>query len=152
MKPYPRIRKTIKWVGVVVMVLLIVAWLGSGRWWIAIGNSTGGVLTLESGRLNVLIRAEISSYTSTPGLSLTAHDYRLSWTFESRHQGDFFYCIPLWSFVLVAGIMTWGLWWYDALASRCDRLSQIRCPTCNYDRKGISLNAPCPECGYSIIE
>src|SRR5258708_976615 len=35
MKPHPRIRKTVKWGGAAVTVLLVVLWIGSG--WCAIG-------------------------------------------------------------------------------------------------------------------
>ena len=35
MKPHPRIRKTIKWGGAAVTVLLVVVWVGSG--WLSVG-------------------------------------------------------------------------------------------------------------------
>ena len=46
MKPHPKIRKTIKWGGAVVTVLLVVVWIGSG-WW-------GAEYTTRQGKLRAM--------------------------------------------------------------------------------------------------
>jgi hypothetical protein len=38
MRPHPRIRKTIKWGGAAVTVLLVVVWIGSGWWYVEYCN------------------------------------------------------------------------------------------------------------------
>src|SRR5437773_2597147 len=36
MKPHPRIRRTMKWTGAVVTVLLVIVWVGSGWWGVSV--------------------------------------------------------------------------------------------------------------------
>jgi hypothetical protein len=50
------------------------------------------------------------------------------------------------------GILSGGgwalMWWWPELRDR--RLRRMnRCLQCEYDRRGLATNAPCPECGHT---
>lgn len=52
-KPHPRIRKTMKWAGAGVCVVLVVAWIGSGWWSISWVDPGGHIGTLDEGRMTM---------------------------------------------------------------------------------------------------
>jgi len=150
MKPHPRlpnIRKTVKWGGAAVTVLLVVVWIGSGWWFVSLSNSTGGCLALEHGRLNVVIPNADSNLSTNPGLYASRCQFRMWWSFEASHPGYAFYCVPLWGIAGIVACATWVVWWFDALALRRDRIAANQCPKCEYDRTDLAAGAICPECG-----
>ncbi|MFM9957625.1 MAG: hypothetical protein ACKVZJ_06095 [Phycisphaerales bacterium] len=51
--------------------------------------------------------------------------------------------------VMYQSVLAVGLIWlaFRSWYTRPDHL----CPTCNYDRRGLKHNAPCPECGASAL-
>ncbi len=137
MKPHPRIRKTIKWGGAVVTVLLVVVWIGSG--WLMCGwagKSQAGE------HLQVLViwgRIEISHWPS-PSVPKWSRAVLESHPKLGFFQWSFGYStmdidIPLWAVaapVLLPTALTWRL---DTLARRRARVGF--CPKCGYDRTGL---------------
>ena len=52
--------------------------------------------------------------------------------------------IPMWPLAAATGIGALLLWWSER-PERRRRLGQ--CAACGYDRRGLAVAAPCPECG-----
>src|SRR5437762_2158764 len=106
MKPYPRIRKTVKWGGAAVTVLLLVVWIGSAWWMAALVTSSGFVLDLSQGEwtfgrvvppggVDPLLGGFNLEPTGIPLESLWASfRWWVSWT--STGQGDWSSSIPGW--------------------------------------------------------
>ncbi len=164
MKPHPRIRKTIKWGGAVVTVLLVVVWIGSG-WW----EVWTPVAFVRAGELGLIKRA----YTLPPvgttlprtipptplptasvAWRLKLTPFALNWTprplLQSVTTGYSRVLIQaelvtLWPFALVGVVCVLTSLVLDLLLSR--RHGFGRCPKCNYDRTGLAAGAVCPECG-----
>ena len=157
MKPYPKIRKTIKWSGAAVTLLLVMAWIGNawGRWYLGY-SASGWDATLSGGRIS------LSTYDHpTPG---TPYSYlRIKgwmagrWTiyhgpdwrclFERTPQGTDV-SVPLWIPVALALATAVTAWGFDGLARRRRRAARLNlCPKCNYNRAGIGGGMSCPECG-----
>ncbi len=152
MKPHPRIRKTIKWGGAVVTVLLVVVWIGSGWWSAAAATDAGHSVTLTQGTWLVgkITSANPSAHGGfllerwSPPLGPRSAYFRWWFNWTSWKQN---WClgIPGWiptAFALLATAIAWRL---DTIARRRERL--YLCPKCNYDRTGITSDMKCPECG-----
>jgi ssDNA-binding Zn-finger/Zn-ribbon topoisomerase 1 len=143
MRPHPKIRKTIKWGGVAVTVLLVVVWIGSG--WCEVGfHSTAWWIMLQHGSLYL-------ERDPTQGWNTAWYAYRDvgPWDASARSWAslrDHWQClIGLWIPSLCAALVTAIAWRLDTLARRRERINH--CPKCNYDRAGIAAGAVCPECG-----
>jgi hypothetical protein len=150
MKPQPRIRKTIKWGGAVVTVLLAVVWIGSGWGYACEGVSpvvfvdrgavivTGTPETMNGGAL-------VSRGRRWP--SWGAHRFGLYWRISNdSSRWVQTVIVPLWPFVAGIAVASLAAWFFDAGAGRA-RARLNLCPKCNYDRAGITADAKCPECG-----
>jgi hypothetical protein len=147
MKPHPRIRKTIKWGGAVVTVLLVVVWIGSG--WGRLGTPVPARYRVDiwDGRL---------SFTHTDGSSMAVSfkwytqigRWRIIWSPDVQlGSSRWFVAVPLWPLFLCSSALSATLGLQDALARRRARGGVNLCPKCNYDRAGIAADAKCPECG-----
>jgi hypothetical protein len=145
MKPHPRIRKTIKWGGAAVTVLLVVAWIGS-RWRLFGWAGGGRGWMVCSGRLCLTKNPDIVVYAPNGAFFQTCDStWPFDWWFSGRiDDPGFEIWIPLWAPGMFILILTAVAWRWDALARRA-RLNL--CPKCNYDRAGIAADAKCPECG-----
>ena len=77
MKPHPRIRKTIKWGGAVVTVLLVVAWIGSGWGEIEWESNSGQWIGLGAGRLLIGGTLGLASSPFGPGWKSSAIHFTL---------------------------------------------------------------------------
>lgn len=149
MNLHPRMRKTIKWSGAAVTVLLVMVWLGSAIWYVGyegVGRSIrlmpGGVVWVSA---NYAPTVPMSDYWESHAQLLGERwkwwiDYgsavRFSWLF-----------VPLWlpaMTTLMAAAFAWRL---DTLARRRARMNL--CPKCGYDRSGLARDAKCPECDSS---
>jgi hypothetical protein len=153
MKPHPRIRKTIKWGGAAVTVLLVVVWIGSG-WWGVIWSHGRVSVGLEMGRANFY-------YFPNGGLFLDGYQrthfaqaasnwrYLLGRPFPdwggSSAPPQRWLSVPLSWFVLASVLSTTITMRLDAKARRRER--PHLCPNCHYDRAGLAADAKCPECG-----
>ncbi len=131
MKPHPRppiIRKTIKWGGAVVTVLLVVVWIGSG-WWspqCKAASGYGGKVT--KGMLGIAKGEPIATgwFRIVP---TTVKRYRFHWWIDyvpasevPNSPGSIVY-IPLWLLVAPLSAMTVIAWRADSRASvaECER-------------------------------
>jgi hypothetical protein len=153
MRPHPRIRKTIKWGGAAVTVLLVVVWIGSG--WVFVTHSGGEDPFVE------IRGGEFSFSQPGPGpvvsrttCGLNAH--RVCQTWLPRWNGGssgglanwhLELNIPLWLPVVAFAIPTAAAWVYESRYRRRAKLNL--CPHCGYDRTGLAggAGAVCPECG-----
>jgi ssDNA-binding Zn-finger/Zn-ribbon topoisomerase 1 len=161
MKPRPCphiIRRTIKWGGAAVTVLLVVVWIGSTLMWVEVERRAGrwslGADCTE-GRLVLTLRWWRPLDTPAWSYGATRAETPTRWSFDytgfdsigsSLRQRRVF--IPGWVFVLSSGGLTIAAWHSDARAVRRARVfGRNACPKCNYDRTGLVKDAVCPECG-----
>ena len=147
MKPHPRIRKTIKWGGAALTVLLVVVWVGSG--WNSTGwiSPTGHAIYAEEGVVGVGYSPWFYGKLMNAGWYRIPHRFRLVWwwTPVPTTSGDWFIGLATWPLVAVSLATT-------ALAFRLDSLARRRaymnlCKNCHYNRTGLASDAVCPECG-----
>src|SRR5438105_2226695 len=108
MKPRPVIRKTVKWGGAAVTVVLVVVWIGSGWWTMQWGTGRSLSLMFRSGQLCVALPHQ-SSRAFDPGFHWTAAPRRsFHWGFGVEDNPWWWALdVPLWaptgvSMVLVA--------------------------------------------------
>lgn len=150
MKPHPRIRKTIKWGGAAVTVLLAAVWIGS-QWWNInwYDPSREFDVHLMAGTVGWSYREMWSLYGRvTPGWTLERFDLSLEWGVHYRiENGRLSFRVPLWPLVFAGCVATIAAWRLDMLARRHARLKF--CAKCGYDLAGIAMDAKCPECGTS---
>jgi hypothetical protein len=143
MKPHPRIRKTIKWTGAAVSVLLMVAWIGSG--WIAASLKHTFTVSIAAGVLTVYpYGVEFSHGDNREGFQW-AFDRQPNFIWSLCRGDRYCWMISLWIPSSCALLVTLTAWRLDTLARRRARLNL--CPKCNYDRTGLAAGAVCPECG-----
>ncbi|MFN0010903.1 MAG: hypothetical protein ACKVS8_04580 [Phycisphaerales bacterium] len=155
MKPHPRIRKAVKWGGLVATLLLTVAWIGSGWQHLSwhsqfdhpmtyVGHQV--IVSLDGGQMAVYERLSPSGAVSYLGGHWARFTGPFNWWFgtvyTSRRYG---LAIPIWLLVLPVLIPTALAWRLDHVARRRARIGA--CPTCGYDRRGIAATVACPECG-----
>jgi hypothetical protein len=153
MRPHPRIRKTIKWGGAAVTLLLVVVWIGSGWWTVlwAPSNSISagagqGCVSFAVGKMMSLTP---TGPVSPPDFQCWHHpsmSFAWRWTPEWFEFGEMReITVPIWALIVIACATSAYAWRVDAVARRQARLNL--CPKCNYDRAGIAAGAACPECG-----
>jgi hypothetical protein len=147
-KPHPRIRKTVKWVGAAVTVLLVGAWLSSAKWYSAVTYAhdrgvilhTGWMLVERTGPFAIDPVFECGPYSDN------SYEWASLWQWppvEWDRNGAT--SIALWLPAAVTTLITAAAWRLDAIARRRDRVGC--CHSCNYDRAGLAAGAVCPECG-----
>jgi hypothetical protein len=156
-KAHPRIRKTVKWGGTAVFQLLFFigvtsVWIEMSyatifpgtiqtRSWVYVGSGLLIVGQNDAPNSGLMMETDISSVT---------HDWRprLRWSFGWNHRASGFTCltVPIWSLLIAVAIPTTMAWRLESLAHRCARVDL--CLNCNYDRRGLLAESPCPECGF----
>ena len=157
MKPHPRIRKTIKWGGAAVTVLLVVVWIASG-WWSPTWRSNGGSYigaNAGSARFYLVAPWHTIEFGGRRGWHLAEQgtDFYY-WIWRARHD-DFrhsvYFQFPLWVPIVLVGAICSLVWRLDTLARRRALLNL--CRRCNYDRTGLpgGSGAKCPECGAAAV-
>jgi hypothetical protein len=148
MKPHPRIRKTIKWGGAAMTVLLVVVWIGSGwayaMWqigWFTRVDVRGGVIAVRHAKLP---GTRVVGPGWRWGVAKTDLQYTADW--DGYFGGRVWRVdLPLWALATAAAVVSVLAWHLDTLARR--RTLPNLCPKCNYDRAGLAEGAACPECG-----
>jgi hypothetical protein len=148
MKPHPRIRKTIKWGGAAVTVLLVVVWIGSGAGRAVLSSGTlHAGLTLVNGRIGVW-SVSATGTMPTPPTGFEGHRFRRpEWALEAQWAPSPLVIVPLWLPIALLAAPTAAAWCLDTLARRRARIHL--CRKCGYDRAGIAASAVCPECGMA---
>ena len=146
MKLYPRIRKTIKWGGAAVTVLLMVVWIGSG-WCRAMWASPHDFqASLWGGRLEMSIGRMSQFPISQHFFKFEVEPSTLQWVPHWVKWPTWrLVIVPLWIFPSVTLLVTAAAWRLDIRAHRRAKLNL--CAKCGYDRTGIARDAKCPECG-----
>lgn len=148
MNPHPRIRKTVKWGGLAVTVLLVGVWVGTG-WVSATWLSREGTgFSFYTGRLGLGFGVWRDNPTGERHLRLACDAWMMQWSFETDTRGSgWVLAIPLWAPACLALMATAVAWRVDARARR--REQPHLCSKCGYDRTGLAVGSPCPECGSS---
>lgn len=147
MKPYPRIRKTIKWGGLSASVLLVIVCVASFWLWISLNSPHSRAAILTGG---VLI---VSRYHHPPfalghawNVVVEPTAFHVLWDFQFLNTGPYWLIrVPVWLLIAVCAVPTSIAWHLDSCAAR--RVSIGTCPACRYNRTGLPLGAVCPECG-----
>jgi hypothetical protein len=147
MQPHPRIRKTIKWGGAAVTVLLVVVWIASG--WAAVGwyGESGFGVRIGEGGLQVGRYPTVWPGGASLPQGLT-WDRSESAAFSPGFMSDGISAhafVPLWIMFAIVLAPTVFAWRLDARARPRARLNL--CQKCAYDRAGLASPAKCPECG-----
>ncbi len=67
---------------------------------------------------------------------------------NSRRWGFTQYSVPLWAPLLaMVGATTFVGWKTARMLRRRGQTQRGQCSNCGYDRRGLAIDAPCPECG-----
>ncbi len=160
MRPHPRIRKTVKWGGAVVCVLLLGLWVVSGWYEMSPCSWNGCEPLLRWGCCEFWkFPDQAPSFRGVriarmlPFLGGDCLPFEVHWDFRrwnapaSKLNGSGWAClvVPLWAPLLLAIIVTSLAWLLDTLARRRAKLGA--CPKCSYSRTGLAVGGVCPECG-----
>ncbi len=153
MKPHPRIRKTIKWGGAAVTVLLVVVWVGSGWWEGGYSGSRVQRLIIGRGQIGLILTSvPLPPHHGWGCQRVTDREGDVfSWWWASESDPDYTMVrLPIWLAILAIGGASTVAWRLDTLARRRERVGF--CPKCGYDRTGLvgvggAAGAVCPECG-----
>jgi hypothetical protein len=143
--PTPRIRKTVKWSGVLTCALAAL-WVGSwfgyvqrnfaDGWWAAIAS---GYVIVEKMDAQSVLPGEIGWRYGTGRMGIV-------WLPSAAlFKGRSWILMPVWVPLILVLALTIAAWRRDHRAVTRARLNH--CPTCNYDRRGLPVTSPCPECG-----
>ena len=144
MRPHPRIRKTIKWGGLALCLLLAGVWVRSEfatELWVA----SKWAALWHCGKVGVMPGSEVNRFRGYLRIWDDGPNFRSWWcTFTQRPEG-WWVTIPLWMPLAPTLLATAAAWRLDALARRRARAGV--CAKCGYDRAGLAASAVCPECG-----
>ncbi len=141
-----RWRTAVLWVGCALCVLIVVAFVASGWWLLAVQVPTRGPGAAVNGGM-------FSVYRGT--------QWGGSWHAEPRHQkqmsatpdwrwwngwdvGDRFVVVPLYTMFLAAALPTLLVWRF------VPKFPCGHCRRCGYNLKGLT-EARCPECGTEFV-
>ncbi len=143
------IRKSVKWGGAALAVVLAVVWIGSGWWGLSLPN-------FGPHHFSVFKCAAVWM-TDPMGISRNVE----SFSFYSIQGGCFWWVryytiaststlyIPLWIPTLLTLIVTGFAWRPELIARR--RAMFGKCVKCGYARNGLAPGAVCPECGAAAV-
>lgn len=159
MKPHPRIRRSIKWAGAGVGVVIAGAFVASLRW--GVDASYWGA-RLDRDRIRgVVVDRGVVTYLSIPptpdgdpipGFSCSTRRSRdqISWLpFWVLDSSATFVEVPLWLPLALVVIPTALLFYLDRTSARRRRAGL--CPGCGYDLTGLPGEAVCPECNTARV-
>jgi hypothetical protein len=145
-KPHPRIRKTLKRAGVAVTVALFAIWVVSAWYCIGWGSPEGSFAQVAGGCCYIGHFERNARLLAPLGWQRGRWNIPFEWWCWSWRSGkDWVVIVPLWVPAIGALVLTAVPWRLDALARRRARAGL--CPKCRYDLRGLSVGAPCPECG-----
>jgi hypothetical protein len=157
-QPKRRLRTVVKWAGVVVCAAI------AAGFQVSRGCSPGVTVVRYDG-----VSRQTSTLMVAAGCLRFRHDTRSGWTDPNPPPAEVYWgvldlihpvrwtpgwlveksgfgiMIPLWLFLLPSAIATALLWRRDHILTGRARAGQ--CARCAYDRRGLSQDAACPECG-----
>jgi len=139
-------RKTVKWGGAGLTVLLVVVWIGSG--WYGAQWLMGGVygVTLIVGQAICFKNDGSPEDLGIKAASFPQNRFDLQSSFDWENPVDGFVVqFPLWLPALLSLLATAAAWRADAKYLRRARMGL--CAGCGYDRAGLAAMSVCPECG-----
>ncbi len=142
-----RIRRIAKWSGVVVCVVLVVAWVISGRWGVSYVVATSPVwhdLRVAYGRADVISTNEAWMPTPDEPRLRYWRNYSWSWAWlpEVNNPAGSITC-PLWVPFIIVLVPTAYLFYRDR------RHPRGHCQKCGYDLQG-NVSGVCSECGTEV--
>lgn len=141
---HPRLRALAKWLATALTVLLIAAWLVSGKWGVAYHGFRFDAISLWRGRLWLYPPERASRLGAFELRSGPTYGLDL-WMSNFKRYGQPVRAVPLWWLATPALVTTIALWRHDLIARR--RAAMFHCPKCGYDLAGLLHDAKCPECG-----
>ncbi len=166
-----RKRRMLKWAGLVLSLLIAVAWAVSLRWYLRYFKAIEGAarFTVTPGAQYgiAIVRSDTGEFVQNHMVTLfrghlgcgtsVCPPHKLGWhatrvRLASPWWRPLYYhsalgtevLIPLWIPFLVVGIPTGFLWWHDRL-----RIPLGHCQNCGYNLTG-NVSGVCPECGESV--
>ena len=157
MRSYPKLRKTTKWGGAAMTLVLVVVWSASLQWTVAWTYSDRGELRCRGGLVVLEHVADeyagarfgtrglrIKPWRSRPEWQVRFEHYKTNWNPRGHLVPDtFFIDLPLWLPALLTLAVTIPAWRLDALARRRSGL----CNKCGSSLVGLPAGSTCPECG-----
>jgi hypothetical protein len=144
--------RILKWPGLVISLLIAVAWVASVpyQWTYTTRENSGNWTNVHSVWIGEGCLFSIHHFLETPdkyaGLGVV---YNLAWPRWGIHiwrfqSGDWHLQLPLWTPFLLVAIPTALLWWRDR---RC--IPPGHCRECGYNLTG-NVSGVCPECGMRV--
>ena len=143
-----RLRRWMKWVGLVGCAVIVVAWVVNIRW--TIGYSVGKLdFRLGAGRIGYDFGVRPIPIRRSPGLDIRpfgggywrrCHYWVM---FHSLRQWGYSVRLPLWMPLVALAIPTAILWYRDR------QPKPGHCQQCGYDLTG-NESGVCPECGTEV--
>lgn len=150
-RKHPRIRKAVKWGGLVLglaalSVWVVSAWL-SVRWTGDLSGSNQVFVTAGQGILGLGYGAPPKLWHTYFGWeSWKVEDPFLWWYWDYMSLPHFgLVRLPIWVLALPMFLVSTAAWGLDRRA--CILAANEFCVRCGYDRAGIAALKPCPECG-----
>ncbi|HEX2839473.1 MAG TPA: hypothetical protein VHN77_15255 [Phycisphaerales bacterium] len=146
MRPHPRIRKAVKWGGLVLAVLLATAWTATLWKDVYRYDRHGSKVLLTKGCVQVTVRHDVTTPLPRSNWNTLPPQRPLAWlpAWNSKTTHDL-WLVPLWFPFLLVAVPTALVWRSDIITAR--RVKMYACPTCSYPRAGLAPSSPCPECG-----
>ncbi len=154
MKPRSTLRRALKWIGTLLCVFVLAAFVASLRWDVAVANDRmnlivwswgGGVLLLEGA---IERKTSLDRWATVELLSPLQSERRFAlalrpgWGQGWLHRRDRYVFVPYWIPFALFAIPTAWLWWRD----RHRRIPPGHCQKCGYNLTG-NVSGRCPECG-----
>jgi len=145
-----RVRKTVKWGGAVLTVLLLVVWIGSG--WIRVARVAplSHAEIVDTGCFKFIFMRGSGLKDQTYWSCRGGRAVEFNWAFQRTKDGYLReLVIPLWCPTLLSLLATAAAWRADSKYLRRVRVGL--CAGCGYDRAGLAAGAVCPECGVAAV-
>ena len=142
-----RIRRVAKWTGVAVCGVLVMAWIGTGRWLLCYNyvrrDGTGVSVQLGHGAV-ALVRTDASGHFPLGVVRFRDRYWHTLWLPDRRSVGRSIHLVcPMWMLLLPVTIPTAYLFYRDR------RPPRGHCQGCGYNLTG-NVTGVCPECGCAV--
>ena len=145
MRGLGRAGQILKWAGLVVSLLIVVAWAVSVWWFLAVWGPIGdgfAFVACFSGKLVTIV--ETRSIPRGWEFRPNVDKLELEWMPSYVRDGGQRICLPLWMPFLFVVMLTAYLFWRDHRL-----IPPGHCQKCGYSLTG-NLSGVCPECGVEI--